>query len=365
MQPKKMNKEKEMEDWVRKTLAPPRETARQEHEIQFEVDKLLEERLAEFKPERAWTQNTPGSAPTRFSTNPTPPKAADPPHPALFSNYAAPSRPDKKLRFLVITGLAFCIVAGSVAVIIKSVPGTGRSHRTLMTTASHVPREFHSPPADLPQTREKPPSESDSPKKNPTKTFTPDSGNFSSETSGSGAAPPPAEDEFLLEIDIPPPSLAKNSMGDPEFPGEQGNSLGGFSTLMDNEEAVQAQKAFSPPEPLSPRTDDPVASTDDEPSGAPVALEAVDTPPVVRGRVMPIYPAEAYRRGIEGTVVLNVLISESGRVLQTKVLHTIKGPFEFDTACMEALRQWRFDPAVKNGKHVRVWKPISITFKKK
>lgn len=355
-----MNQKKEMEDWVRKTLTPPRKAAKPENEVQFEVDRLLEERLAEFKPERARPQNTPRPFPVRTSPDTEPPKTADPPHPDIFTNYAARSRPDKKWRVLVTTGLVFGIVAGAVAVIIKSAPGTDRSLQTRMTTASH---EIQSSSADTPQTGEHPSPESEPPPGNPTKIAAPDAEDLSSEASVPSAVPPPIEDEFLLEIDMPPPTLAKSSLEDPQFPVGQGDFPENFPVIMNKEESVQSQDAPSPPEPRFSGSDDPVASVDGEPAGATVALEAVDTPPVVRGRVQPDYPVEAYRRGIEGTVVINVLISESGGVLQTKVLRTIKGPFGFDAACTEALRQWRFDPAVKDGKRVQVWKPISITFK--
>ena len=92
-----------------------------------------------------------------------------------------------------------------------------------------------------------------------------------------------------------------------------------------------------------------------------VPLDQVDTPPVLRERVDPKYPAASLKRGIEGIVTVNALISESGDVEDVVVVQGLSGGFNENT--VEAVRQWKYEPAVKDGQKVKVWKKITITFK--
>lgn len=95
-----------------------------------------------------------------------------------------------------------------------------------------------------------------------------------------------------------------------------------------------------------------------------VPLEDVDIAPEVAQRVDPKYPGVAFQRGVEGKVVINVLISETGDVIETAMIKGIQGPYGFNEECTDAVRQWKFVPAFKNGVKVKVWKTISFTFKK-
>ena len=95
-----------------------------------------------------------------------------------------------------------------------------------------------------------------------------------------------------------------------------------------------------------------------------VALEDVDILPEIKKRVDPKYPSVAFQRGVEGKVLINVLISETGDVIETALIKGIQGPYGFNEDCIEAVRQWKFVPAFKNGIKVKVWKSISFTFKK-
>ena len=98
--------------------------------------------------------------------------------------------------------------------------------------------------------------------------------------------------------------------------------------------------------------------------GGLVPLEIVETKPVAIRRIQPRYPPEALRAGIEGTVVVNALISETGAVIKTEVIRGIKGALELDAAAQRAVSQWRFEPATIKGIRVKVWMPIAIEFKK-
>ena len=95
-----------------------------------------------------------------------------------------------------------------------------------------------------------------------------------------------------------------------------------------------------------------------------VALSLVDTPPILIKRIQPKYPPSAKSLGIEESVMSNALISENGDVEKTVVIKGGNPQYGFKEASQDAVRQWRFKPAVKNGVKVKVWKPIMIAFKK-
>jgi TonB family protein len=57
-------------------------------------------------------------------------------------------------------------------------------------------------------------------------------------------------------------------------------------------------------------------------------------------KVQPTYPAEAKAAGIEGSVVLEVLITAAGDVTDVK---PVKGPVELREAAAAAVRQWKYE----------------------
>ena len=85
--------------------------------------------------------------------------------------------------------------------------------------------------------------------------------------------------------------------------------------------------------------------------------------PEVINRAKPSYPPAAFRQKVEGTVVLSVLVTESGKVGDVKVLRGAGGSTGLNEAAMTAVRKWSFRPAVKAGKKVKVWITYPIVFK--
>ncbi len=96
-----------------------------------------------------------------------------------------------------------------------------------------------------------------------------------------------------------------------------------------------------------------------------VPIESVDILPVAVKKINPKYPLSAFQRGIEATVEFRALISEFGNVLDIAFVDPGRSMSVFHKACDEAVRQWKFSPAKKDGVSVKVWKTFSIAFKKK
>jgi len=73
----------------------------------------------------------------------------------------------------------------------------------------------------------------------------------------------------------------------------------------------------------------------------------------------PAYPSDAKAAGIEGTVILKYIVTERGTVANVRVL---RGPESLRNACIAAVRRWRFEPALKNGRPVPVYRMARIPF---
>lgn len=69
--------------------------------------------------------------------------------------------------------------------------------------------------------------------------------------------------------------------------------------------------------------------------------------------VTPEYPRLARLRRIEGTVILEVTVDRQGEVSNVAVLRSPEG---LDEAAVDAVRQWRYEPTIVNGR------PVSIIF---
>jgi protein TonB len=64
----------------------------------------------------------------------------------------------------------------------------------------------------------------------------------------------------------------------------------------------------------------------------------------------PKYPKGAERKGIEGTVFVDFDVLENGKVANARI---VSGPPELHEAVLKALPNWRFKPAMQDGKPVR------------
>lgn len=83
-------------------------------------------------------------------------------------------------------------------------------------------------------------------------------------------------------------------------------------------------------------------------------------PPGLLREVRPDYTEEARRRGIEGDVVLEIVVRADGMVGHVKVLQGLGGGL--DQRAIDAVRQWRFSPARRFGTPVDVMVEVAVEF---
>jgi protein TonB len=110
--------------------------------------------------------------------------------------------------------------------------------------------------------------------------------------------------------------------------------------------------------PIPQPAEDPLPGTEKwERAGAGIAA------PVVTNRVEPAYPADYRTARLSGVVILEIAVDATGAVQGVRVLKSLAP--EFDLAARRAARQWKFQPAMKNGAAVPVLFNLSINFKLK
>jgi TonB family protein len=78
---------------------------------------------------------------------------------------------------------------------------------------------------------------------------------------------------------------------------------------------------------------------------------------IILRMVRPSYPEEELENGIEGEVLLEILVNEEGKVADAWVLSLI-GPRSFEESSLKAVREFLFQPPVRDGKPM----PMSIRF---
>ncbi|MCD6412935.1 MAG: TonB family protein [Elusimicrobia bacterium] len=93
-------------------------------------------------------------------------------------------------------------------------------------------------------------------------------------------------------------------------------------------------------------------------------LSEVDSYPKLEKYLEPDYPDIARSKGIEGVVVLKILIDSAGRVVAIKIKDN-GGFYEFGISAARAVQRWRFRPAKIMGSPVAVWCIQKVRFELK
>ena len=142
---------------------------------------------------------------------------------------------------------------------------------------------------------------------------------------------------------------------------------------------TKAQPQVTPPiaqpaTPVQPAIDQVVVDQGTLPAEAPVATASPDTIEPQAGTPLPGvrleylqapapgYPRDALRDGIQGTVMLQVLVDVDGRPLDVQIQHS-SGNRQLDNAARrQVLERWMFRPAMKDGRAVQAIGLVPIAF---
>lgn len=129
---------------------------------------------------------------------------------------------------------------------------------------------------------------------------------------------------------------------------------------------IQAPTAAAPP---APTPEPPVVAADSgevpapppQPPAPPAPTPVTGPEAVSQGHVpTPPYPIAALRQGIEGAVIVRVLVGADGQVLEVQLQRTVH-PL-LDRAALQAVRRGQFRPARRDGIAVPEWATVPVRF---
>ena len=83
-------------------------------------------------------------------------------------------------------------------------------------------------------------------------------------------------------------------------------------------------------------------------------------PPVRLYARAPHYDEKARKKRIQGTVVLESIIDKEGCVQRLRLCKSVHPAL--DSAAMEAVRRWVFQPATLKGQPVKVYYTLTVNF---
>jgi protein TonB len=97
------------------------------------------------------------------------------------------------------------------------------------------------------------------------------------------------------------------------------------------------------------------------PDGAgPVRLQAGDTPPRGLQQDPPLYPYELSAQSVEGEVTIEFVIDQSGAVRSPRIIRSTHK--EFEVPAIDAVMDWKFEPAKRAGKKVAILVSQKVEF---
>ncbi|MCC7516066.1 MAG: energy transducer TonB [Pseudomonadales bacterium] len=170
------------------------------------------------------------------------------------------------------------------------------------------------------------------------------------------AEPNPVESKPVEPKSVEPRAVEPKSIESSAFKSQRVEFKRVQSKPVEESRPVESRSAESKPVESSPAPVTPAPST--RAASSPVLVKK---PQFLAPPVQPEYPALARRRGQQGTVLLEILLSETGQQLQRTVVRS-SGFAVLDEAAQLAAAQWRLAPYRLNGVTVtsRVHVPVEF-----
>jgi TonB family protein len=86
------------------------------------------------------------------------------------------------------------------------------------------------------------------------------------------------------------------------------------------------------------------------------------TKPRILKRVEPVFPAGAIHFGVQGLMIVSVMIQPDGTLASPLILKALPAP-TLTYCALDALRKWRFAPALVEGKPIATQFNLTLNFK--
>jgi protein TonB len=170
--------------------------------------------------------------------------------------------------------------------------------------------------------------------------------------------PQPAPPQAPIPVPVQPsqkkPALGNVHLAAPNVNGKRGKSVSADEPgiAFNGSEAPASANLGALASTKQPEA--PEAPAEPRPVGGDV------TPAKLLSSVGPVYPQLAKNQRVSGDVKMDALIDATGRVTTMKV---VSGPALLHQAAMEALRQWKYQPAKLDGKPVSMHLTVTLQFR--
>ncbi len=118
-------------------------------------------------------------------------------------------------------------------------------------------------------------------------------------------------------------------------------------------------------EPIPPDAEVFIGVPEPPPPSGPVlaGVDGVSNPErIAESYIKPVYPELARKARIETKLILQAVIHKDGSVGEIEVLQCKRPGLGFEEEAIDAVRQWRYKPALQNGKPVEVYFTIRVDF---
>jgi TonB family protein len=161
------------------------------------------------------------------------------------------------------------------------------------------------------------------------------------------ATPAPAEVKkpVLGEIHLATPKVTQKRSAQNGADADPGLALGDDQPVTDTE-ALNTGFVGGTKQPAAPE--------------APLAVGGDVKQAKLISPVAPVYPAMAKSQHVSGNVLIDALIDANGHVTTMKV---VSGPALLHQAAMDALKQWKYQPATLDGKPTPMHLTVTIQFR--
>ena len=193
-----------------------------------------------------------------------------------------------------------------------------------------------------------------------------------------GSVPQPSPQEHqpdTVQAQAPSPARPTEHQAEPVEPQREAVADTPSETQAEADtEPTEARSSPAPPPPSPPPTPPAqqasgltmnLAGTDSETNAIITGHNIIPASPDDRTRNRPpIYPIDAARRGQQGTVIVVINVSPLGLTAGTEIVQS-SGHASLDQAVLDAVRTWRFRPAMRDGMAVPFDMPMQFVFSSK
>ena len=285
--------------------------------------------------------------------------------PRVRSEEPSPERPSSRLPMWIGIGAVVCLLVG--AALLWLLPGNAGSPVDAGRPAADLrPERKPDAPAPLPEPAETAEAEAPSAELPAVPPPTSEPVQAPAIALPAPAAPPkpvdtaqPARVEPRAPSSLPRPSAIPSPQAKPAAPVETEPAPEPAAGEAGTEAVAETLELPPAPTPEPVEASPPPALGPSE--GDLLPLSDVDVAPRPSRKNPPDYPRAARELRQEGTVVLRVLVSETGAVEQVEVDSGTNFRQLRDEA-VRAARGWRYEPALEQGVRVKVWITEQVTF---